>query len=140
MSLTEAGSPSAHLWRSNNSLFSVNDNQGLEEPLGETLDPADVADVDTFESLTGSIDLSSGMAIDHLSRNLSPGVLEGLELQTNHTEVATFEIGSMVIIDRFPSCGAGTPIPGIPRGSLIYDTCCAALSVTVLLLVGQHLR
>ena len=114
MSLTEAGSPSAHLWRSNNSLFSVNDNQGLEEPSGETLDPANVVDTDAFESLTGSIDLSSGMAINHLPGNSSPGVLEGPELQTNHTEVATFKTGSTVIIDWFPSYSAGAPIPGIP--------------------------
>ena len=128
MSLTEAGSPSAHPWRSNNTLFSVDDNQGLEEPSGETLDPTDVADAHAFEELTGSIDLSSGMAVDHLSGTSSPGVLEGPELQTNHAEAATFETGTTVIIDRFPSCSAGTPIPGIPRGSSIYDTRCAALS------------
>ena len=114
MSLTEAGSPSTHPQRSNNSLFSVDDNQGLEEPLGKTLDPTDVVDVHAFEELTGSINLFSGMAIDHLSGNSLPGVLEGPELQTNHTEAATFKTGSMVIIDWFPFHGAGTPIPGIP--------------------------
>jgi hypothetical protein len=114
VSLTEAGSPSAHPQRSNNSLFSVDDNQGLEEPLGETLDPTDVVDVHAFKELTGSINLSSRMAIDHLSSNSLLGVLEGPELQTNHTEAATFKTGSTVIIDWFPFHGAGTPIPGIP--------------------------
>jgi len=117
-----------HPWRSNDSLFSVDDNQGLEEPSGETLDPADVADTLAFEELTRSIDLSSGMAVDHLPGNSSPGVLEGPELQTNHTEAATFETGSTVIVDRFPSRGAGAPIPGIPQGSSIYDMRCTALS------------
>jgi hypothetical protein len=117
-----------HLWRSNDSLFSVDDNQGLEEPSGETLDPADVADMLTFEELTRSINLSSGMAVNHLPGNSLPGVLEGPELQTNHTEAATFETGSTVIVDWFPSHGAGAPIPGIPQGSSIYNMHCAALS------------
>jgi len=108
--------------------FTVDDSRGLEEPLIETPDPADVADTDTFEELTGNIDLSSVMAVDHLPGDESPGDPEGLGPQTNETEVGTFESGSMVIVDHFPSHVAGTPIPGIPWGLSMYDLCHADLS------------
>jgi hypothetical protein len=77
--------------------------------------------VDAFEELTGSVALSSVMAVDHLPGNPSPGIPEELGPQTNQTNVGTFETGSTVIIDHFPSHAAGTAVPGIPCGHSIYE-------------------
>jgi len=77
--------------------------------------------VDTFEELTGSVDLLSPMAIDHPASNSEAGVLEGPGPETNETEVGMFNTGSTVVIDLFPSNAAGMPIPGIPWGYSIYE-------------------
>ena len=71
-------------------------------------------DTDAFEELTENINLSSMMAINHLPGDESPGDLEGPGPQTNETEAGTFESGSTVIVDHFPSHVAGALIPGIP--------------------------
>jgi hypothetical protein len=91
-------------------------------------DPADVMDTDTFEELTENIDLSSVMAINCLPGDESPGDPEGPGPQTNKTEAGTFESGSTVIIDHFPSHVAGAPIPEIPWGPSMYNLCHAELS------------
>jgi hypothetical protein len=121
------GTPSTHLLRSHQ-FFTVDDSWGLEEPLIETPDPANVADTDTFEELTENIDLSSVMAINHLPSDESPGDPEGPGPQTNETEVGTFKSGSTVIIDHFPSHMAGAPISEIPWGPSMYNLCHVELS------------
>jgi len=78
--------------------------------------------VDTFEELTRSINLSSTMAINHLASNSEAGVPEGPRPETNETEVGTFNTGSTVIIDLFPSNAVGIPISGIPQGYSIYKS------------------
>jgi hypothetical protein len=61
------------------------------------------------------------MAVDHPPSDSLPGVPEGPGPQTNQAEAGTFERGSTVIVDHFPSPAAGTAIAGLPRGSSIYD-------------------
>jgi hypothetical protein len=85
-------------------------------------------DTDAFEELTGRVNLSSAMAVDNPAGNSSAGIPEGRGPQTNRTEAGTFDAGSTVVIDPFPSDAAGAPIPGIPRGYSTYESRRAALS------------
>ena len=55
-----------------------------------------------FEELTGSINLSSGMAINHLSGNSLLGVLEGPELQTNQLRQQHLRQGQQLLLTGFP--------------------------------------
>ena len=108
--------------------FTVDETQGLERPSVESADAADVVDTDAFEELTGSVDPPSAMVIDHPAGNSSAGVPEGPGPQANQTEAGSFNTGSTVVVDHFPSDAAGAPIPGIPRGHSIFESRRAALS------------
>ena len=114
------GYPPPICWESE-FFFTVDDGQGFEQPSIKTPDPASVADADAFEELTGSIALSSVMAIDNPPGNSSPGVPEELGPQTIQTDTGTLKTGSTVIIDHFPSHAAGAAVPGIPHGHSIYE-------------------
>jgi hypothetical protein len=127
VSLAKAGISSCYVLRSDN-FFTVDNTEGLEQPSIGTDDPADIADVDAFEELTGRVDLSSAMAVNHPPGNSSAGISEGRRPQTNQAEAGTVDLGSTVVIDRFPSNAAGAPITGIPRGYSTYESCQAALS------------
>lgn len=103
--------------------FTVDETQGLEQPLIETRDPADVVDADAFEELTGGgIGPPPAMDIDHLAGNPSADVPEEPRRQTNQSDAGSFDTGPTVVIDHFPSDAAGAPIPGIPRGRSIYES------------------
>jgi len=121
------GISSCYVLRSDK-FFTVNDTEGLEQPSIETQDPTNVTDTDTFKELTRRVDLLSAMAVNHLAENSSAGVPEGCRLQANQTEVGTFDIGSTVVIDPFPSNAVGTPIPGIPQRHSTYKLHRAGLS------------
>jgi hypothetical protein len=101
--------------------FFTVDNAQLEETdvdTIETLDPADVMDTDAFEELTQSVDVSSRRAINCTHVDSPPDNLEDCQQQTNMIEVGALETQTTaVVIDRFPSESAGTPILGIPPGS-----------------------
>ena len=79
-------------------------------------------DADAFKELTGSDDLSSTMAIDHPTSNSEGRILEEPGQQPNHDEAGTFNTGSTVVIEPFPSDAAGAPIPGSPWGQSIYES------------------
>jgi hypothetical protein len=68
------------------------------------------------------------MVIDHPAGNSSAGVPEGPGPRANQTEAGSFNTGSTVIVDHFPSDAAGAPIPGIPWGRSIFESRRAALS------------
>jgi hypothetical protein len=108
--------------------FTVDDTEGLEQPSTETQDPADVADADAFEELTGMVDLSSAIPVDHLAGDSSAGDPEGHGPLSNQTGAGTFDTGPTAVVDPFPSNAAGAPIPGIPQGSSTYESHGAALS------------
>ncbi len=93
-------------------------------------DPANVADVDAFKELTGSVNPPFAMVIDHPTGDLLAGVPEEpkeLRSQTNQTEVGSFNMELTVVRDHFPSDAAGAPIPDIPQRQSIYKLCRAAL-------------
>lgn len=129
MSPTKAGISFRYVLRSDQ-FFPVDDTEGLEPPSIVTQDPADLADADAFEELTGMVDFSSAsvMAVDHPAGDSSGGVPAGHGPQTNQTEAGTIDMGSTVVIDPFPSNVAGAPIPGIPRGNSTYESREGALS------------
>lgn len=110
-------------------MFTVDKTQELEQTSIETREPADVADADAFEELTESVDPPSAMIIDHPTGDSSAGVPEEPEEpapQTNQTEARSFNMELTVVRDLFPSEAAGAPIPGVPRGRSIYESCRAA--------------
>jgi hypothetical protein len=107
--------------------FTVDETEGLVQFSIQAPDPADVVDADTFKELTRSIDQPSAMVIDHPADNSLADVPEEHGPQTNQSEVGSFNTGSMVIVDCFPSDAAGAPIPGIPWGRLLYEMCQAGL-------------
>ena len=117
----------SHLLRSD-PFFTVYKTEGLVQPSIQAPDPADVADANAFEELTRSINQPSTMVIDHPADNSLADVPEELGPQTNQSEAGSFNTGSTVVVDRFPSDAAGAPIPGIPRGRSLYETCRAGLS------------
>ncbi len=43
--------------------------------------------------------------------------------QTNQSKAGSFNTGSTVVVDHFPSDAAGAPIPGIPWGHSLYEMC-----------------
>ena len=111
------------------SLFHTTDdsNSNFEGGLDSTPDAADIADADAFEELAQNIDFLSELApisnqptIDNL-----PGAptLNHVEAQPNQHEADNMGMAPIVVIDHFPSGQAGAPIPGMARGSSIYESC-----------------
>ena len=63
------------------------------------------------------------MAIDHPTSNSEGCIPEEPGQQPNYDEAGTFNTGSTVVIELFPSDAAGAPIPGSPQGQSIYESC-----------------
>jgi hypothetical protein len=88
----------------------------------EPPDPTDVMDANTYEELTET----SGLFIALMSHE--PMIYDMLEAtedpgqQTNQTEVGILKTATLaVVIDQFPMCSAGAPIPEISHGILPYE-------------------
>ena len=99
----------------------------------ETLNAADVMDVDTFEELQqysnkhfratipdqGRINgLNTAAIPDQGEIDIDKQIL----VQSNQIEVDDPDTTSTVVINRFPSGSSGTSIPGMPCGTSTYET------------------
>ena len=103
----------------------------LKEISDEILDAADVMDADAHEELQvyanelhrATIPDQGG--INGLNAAMIPDQEEGVDKQrspqTNQIEADDPDTTSAVVIDRFPSGSPGAPIPGMPRGTSVYE-------------------
>ena len=107
-----------------------------EEISDETLDAADVMDMDVFEELQQYSDQCSTATIPNQGRigGLNAAVIpdqedmefdidEEISPQTNQTEAETDDPNTMstMVIDRFPSGSPGIPIPGMPHRASAHE-------------------
>ena len=85
-------------------------------------DPADIADADAFEELAQNDQGFVTLAPDQSIINESADVPHASEAMPNDIEAGNTEAMPTVVIDRFPSAGAGAPIDGMPHRNSIYES------------------
>jgi len=90
-------------------------------PVG-SLDPADIADADAFEELAQNNHFFATTTPDQPTIDESPDMPDALEQLPNDMEAGSMEAMSAVVVDCFPSVGAGAPIHGMPRGYSVYES------------------
>ncbi|KAF8481855.1 hypothetical protein DFH94DRAFT_691497 [Russula ochroleuca] len=83
----------------------------------DMFNPANVTDVDVFEALEYSNNISMATIPDHLTVDENLGDLEEESVQI---DAENSDTTSTVVIEQFPSGSPGTPIPDTPRGSPAY--------------------
>ena len=99
----------------------------------ETLNAADVMDVDTFEELQQYSNKHSRATIPDQGRinGLNTAAIPNqgeididkqILVQSNQIEVDDPDTTSTVVINRFPSGSSGASIPGMPRGTSTHET------------------
>jgi hypothetical protein len=97
----------------------------------EILDAADVTDANAFEELQVYVNELPRATIPDQGRvdGLNTATIldqEGIDEEgsprTNQIEADDPDTTSTVVVDRFPFGSSGTPIPGMPRGTLAHES------------------